>query len=328
VSSLCGGDDGRVGDEREVDTRVGDQVGLELVQVDIEGTVEAERGGDGRDDWRDALVIAVVFEEWRNITLSNKAVKVLVVGALDAEVPSADVVDGLVVDHEAAVGVLEGGVGGKNRVVGLNDGCGDLGRWVDAELELALLAIVDGQALHQQGAETRASAATEGVEDEETLQTRAVIGNAADLVEHLVDELLADRVVTAGVVVRGVLLACDHLLWVEKRAVGTGADLVDDIGLKIGVDGTGDIFALACAVLVVVRHLLRLELLPTGLGEEGAEAVVIVLSFALVRQETIGLDAVLKAVKLWQRVSLRLRTGGQASDISAPFSPCERLGAS
>ena len=41
--------------------------------------------------------------------------------------------------------------------------------WVDAELQLRLLAVVDGQALHQKRGETRASAATEGVEDQETL---------------------------------------------------------------------------------------------------------------------------------------------------------------
>lgn len=50
VCGLGGGDDGSIGDEREVDTGVGDQVGLELVQVDVEGTVESERGGNGRDD--------------------------------------------------------------------------------------------------------------------------------------------------------------------------------------------------------------------------------------------------------------------------------------
>jgi hypothetical protein len=91
------------------------------------------------------------------------------------------------------------------------------------------------------------------VEDEETLQTRAVVGHAADLVQDLVDELLSDRVVATSVVVRGILLACDHLLRVEEGAVGAGADLVDDVGLEIGVDGTGDILALACDVLVELR---------------------------------------------------------------------------
>ena len=50
VGGLGGGNNRGVGDEREVDTGVGDQVGLELVQVDVEGAVETKRGGDGGDD--------------------------------------------------------------------------------------------------------------------------------------------------------------------------------------------------------------------------------------------------------------------------------------
>jgi hypothetical protein len=33
-----------------MDTGVGDQVGLELVQIDVQGAVESERGSDGRND--------------------------------------------------------------------------------------------------------------------------------------------------------------------------------------------------------------------------------------------------------------------------------------
>ncbi len=193
--------------------------------------------------------------------------------------------------------MLKCGVGGQDGVVWLDNRCGDLGRWVDTELELALLAVVDGETLHQQGTETRSSSSTEGVEDEETLQTRAVVGNTADLVEDLVDELLSDGVVTTGVVVRGVLLACDHLLGVEEGAVGAGADLIDDVGLKIGVDGTGDILALTCAVLTIGTGGSGREM-RTSLGEEGAEAVVVVQGLALLSEETIGLDAVLEAVEL------------------------------
>lgn len=50
VGSLSGGDDGSVSNEREVDTGVGDEVSLELVQVDVEGAIESERGGDGGDN--------------------------------------------------------------------------------------------------------------------------------------------------------------------------------------------------------------------------------------------------------------------------------------
>jgi len=44
------------------------------------------------------------------------------------------------------------------------------------------------------------------VEDEEALQTGALVSQLADAVEDKVDDLLADGVVTTGIVVGGVLL--------------------------------------------------------------------------------------------------------------------------
>jgi hypothetical protein len=178
-------------------------------------------------------------------TLGDQAVQVDIVGTLKTKVLSADVVDGLVINHERAVGVFEGGVSGKNGVVRLDNGCSGLRSRVNTELKLDLLAKVDGQTFHKEGTETRTSSTTERVENKETLKTRAVIGNMSNLVQDLVNQLLSDGVVTTSVVVGSVLLASDHLLGVEKASVGTGADLIDDVGLKITVDGSGDIFALA-----------------------------------------------------------------------------------
>ena len=101
--------------------------------------------------------------------------------------------------HERAVGVLKSRVGRQNGVVGLDDRAGQLRRGVHAELELGLLAVVGGEALEEEGTETRASATTEGVEDEEALEARAVVCQTADLVHRRVDELLADGVVTTGI---------------------------------------------------------------------------------------------------------------------------------
>ena len=52
---MCFGsrDDGGEGGERKVDTRERHQVGLELVQVDVEGTPEPERGCDRGHDLGD-----------------------------------------------------------------------------------------------------------------------------------------------------------------------------------------------------------------------------------------------------------------------------------
>ena len=178
-------------------------------------------------------------------TLGDKTVKVLVVGTLQAEVATADVVDGLVVDHEGAVGMLEGGVCGENRVVGLDNLRRGLRGRVDAELEFALLAIVDRETLHQQSTKARAGAAAERVEDQKALETTAVIGNTANLIQHLVDQLLADGVMAARVVVGGILLAGNHVLGVEKATVGSCADLVNNIRFKVAVDRPWHVFAIA-----------------------------------------------------------------------------------
>jgi len=101
VVGLLGRDDWGIGGEREVDTWVWDQVSLELGEIDVEGTIEAERGGDGGDD------------------LADETVQVGVSWSLDVEVAAADIVDGLVVDHEGTVGVLQGSMCGQDRVVRL-----------------------------------------------------------------------------------------------------------------------------------------------------------------------------------------------------------------
>ena len=50
VESFLSRDDGSVCSQGEVDSWVGHQVGLELVQINVESSVESERGGDARDD--------------------------------------------------------------------------------------------------------------------------------------------------------------------------------------------------------------------------------------------------------------------------------------
>jgi hypothetical protein len=177
--------------------------------------------------------------------------------------------------------VLQGGVGSQDRVVGLDDGGGNLRGGVDSELELGLLAIVNGETLEKEGTETRAGTTTEGVEDEETLETGTVVGDLADAIEDAVDQLLTNCVMAAGIVVGGVFLAGDQLLGVEQLTVGAGADLVDDGRLQVDHDGTGDVLAGA------------------GLREESIEAAVLgVLAASINGEGTVGLESVLKAIQL------------------------------
>lgn len=157
VGALLSRDDGRITDERVVDARVGHKVGLELVQINVEGTIEAQRRGDGADN------------------LGNQTVEMLVVGPGNIQAATANIVDSLVVNKERAVGVLDGAMSRENGVVGLDDGGGNAGSRVHGEFQLALLAVVGGETLKEEGTETRTCTTTERVEDKETLERGAVI---------------------------------------------------------------------------------------------------------------------------------------------------------
>jgi len=268
-----------------VDTGVWHQVGLELSDIDVEGTVESEGGSEGGDN------------------LGNESVQVGVGWSLDIEVAAADIVDGLVVEHDGDIGVLEEGVGGEHGVVWLNDGGGDLWGWVDGESELGLLSVVDGESLEEEGSETGAGTTTNGVEDEEALETSALIGELTDSVEAEINNLLTDGVVTTGEVVGGILLTGDELLGVEELSVGAGTDLIDDGGFEIEEDSAGNVLA------------------STSLGEEGVESIVATTNGLVGWHLTIWLDTVLKAEELPAGVT-DLDTG--LTDVDGnDFSHCD-----
>lgn len=103
--------------------------------------------------------------------------------------------------------MLQGGVGSQNAcfyaspsanalasckksrtVVGFNDRVAELWCRVHTELELGLLAVVGRQTLKEESSETGTGSTTKGVEDEESLQTRAVVSKTADLVHDGVDQ--------------------------------------------------------------------------------------------------------------------------------------------
>ena len=92
-----------------MDSWVGHQVGLELSNIDVQGTVESEGGSQGGDN------------------LSNESVQVSVGGSLNIEVSSADIVNGFVIEHDCNISVFEEGVSREHRVVWLNHSGGDLG---------------------------------------------------------------------------------------------------------------------------------------------------------------------------------------------------------
>ena len=227
VVGFFGTDDGRERGKHKVNAWVRHQIGLELRNIDVECTIETKGGGQRRND------------------LGDQTIQVGVGGALNVQRTTADVVDGFVVEHDGDVGVLQEGVGGQDGVVGFNNSGGDLGGGVDREPELGLLAVVDGQALQEEGAETGAGTTADSVEDHEALEAGAVVRELADAVEAQVHDFLADGVVTTREVVRRIFLAGDKLLGVEQLAVRAGAHFINHGGLEIEENATGHVLARA-----------------------------------------------------------------------------------
>merc|ERR1719445_1031098 len=191
VVSLLSGDDGSVGDQREVDPGVGHQVGLELSQINIESSVKPQGGRDGGHD------------------LTDQSVEAGIGRPVNVQVPPTDVVDCLVVNHEGAVGMLQSGMSSQDSIVRLNNSGGHLRSGVDGELKLGLLAVVDGKTLHQKGGESGSSASSKGMEKKKSLKTSTLVRQLPDSVQNQIHDLLANGVVTPGVVIGGVLLAID-----------------------------------------------------------------------------------------------------------------------
>ena len=75
--------------------------------------------------------------------MSNKPVEVGIARPLNIQVSSADVIDGLIV--EGTVTVINGGVDTVGGFVGLDYCGGHQGSVVDAEIQLGVLALVDGE---------------------------------------------------------------------------------------------------------------------------------------------------------------------------------------
>ena len=117
------------------------------------------------------------------------------------------------------------------------------------------------------------------MEDHESLETGAVIGEFADAVKHQIDDFFADGVVTTGIVVGSIFLAGDKLLRVVKLAVSTGTDFIAHTRFQINHDGTGNVFA------------------GTSFGKKGVEGIITTTNGFVGRHLTIRLDAVLQAVK-------------------------------
>ena len=168
---------------------------------------------------------------------------------------------------------------GEDGVVWLNNGGGDLWGWVHGESKLGLLTVIHRKSLEEKRSETGSGSSTDGVEDEETLETSALIGKLSDSVEAEINDFLTNGVMSSGEVVGSIFFTGDELLWIEELSVGSGSDLIDNGWLEIEEDGSWDV------------------LTGTSLGEEGVESVITTTDGFIGWHLTVWLDSVLEAEK-------------------------------
>ena len=117
------------------------------------------------------------------------------------------------------------------------------------------------------------------MEDHESLETGAVIGEFADAVKHQIDDFFADGVVTTSIVVGSIFLARDKLLRMIKLAVGTGTDFIAHSRFQIN------------------KHSTRYMFTRTSFRKKRVEGIITTTNGFVGRHLTIRLDAVLQAIK-------------------------------
>jgi len=245
-----------------VDTRVRHQVGLELSDINVESTIETKGSSQRRDD------------------LGDQTIQVGVGRTLNIQVAAADIVESFVIDLVGNISVLQERVDAQDSVVRLDNGGSDLRAAPHGEGDLGLLTVIDGETLHHEATKTGSGTTTDGMVDEESLKTSAVIRKLTDAVQAQVNNFLTDGVVTTGEVVGGIFLTRDQLFRVEQLTVGSGAHLIDDGGLQIDKDGSG--------------HVLS----GTSLREEGVEGIITSTDRLIGGHLTIGLNTMLEAEQL------------------------------
>ena len=117
------------------------------------------------------------------------------------------------------------------------------------------------------------------MEDEESLESSALVGQFPDPVQTEINNLFANGVVTTSVVVGSILLSGDELFGVEELSVGSTPYFINDCGFQVEEDSTGNVLS------------------RSSLAEESVESIITTSDGFVRRHLTIRLDTVLQTVE-------------------------------
>mmetsp|Transcript_76585 Transcript_76585/g.206366 ORF Transcript_76585/g.206366 Transcript_76585/m.206366 type:complete len:211 (+) Transcript_76585:793-1425(+) len=179
----------------------------------------------------------------------------------------ADVVQGLVVNAEALIGVLDELMHGKSSVVRLDDGVGNLRGRNDGEGQHDAIGVLLTDLGDEQGSHTGTSATAERVSDLEALKAISRLSLLAHDVENRVDQLGALSVVTFGPVVASTGLAENEVVRTEDLAIRTGANGIHSARLQIHENSAGNITTTSGLIVIDVDALeLKVGITMVGTG--------------------------------------------------------------
>mmetsp|Transcript_49004 Transcript_49004/g.88115 ORF Transcript_49004/g.88115 Transcript_49004/m.88115 type:complete len:211 (-) Transcript_49004:28-660(-) len=176
--------------------------------------------------------------------------------------------------------MFEEGVDAQDSVIRLDNCRRDLGTAPNRERDLALLAVVDRQALKHQASQARSSSTTACVVHAETLKTGTVVRKLPNAVKHEVNDFLADGVVASCKVVRSIFLATDQLFRMEELTVSSCSHLIHDSRFEIDHHTTRDVLA------------------GTRLAEKCVKCIIATSNGLVTWHLTIRLDAMFQAEEL------------------------------
>ena len=249
------GQRGESGDE-EVKSGEGHHVDGEFPEVSVQLSGESEAGGDTRHGGGDEMV------------------QVTVCGGGQLEGPEADVVEGLVINDEGLIGVLNELMDGEGGVVGLNNGVGDLGRGGDGEGGHDPVGVLLSDLGDQESSHSGSGATTERVGELESLEAVTALSFLPHNIEDRVDELSSLSVMSLGPVVASTRLSEDEVVRSEDLSERSGSDGVHGIGLQINKDSSGNVLSTGGLVVVHIDPL-QLEIRVSVVGSGGVNTVLI-----------------------------------------------------
>ena len=225
--------------QEEVKTREGDHVDSELAEIAVELSGETKRAGGSSDG------------------VGNEVVKISVAGIGELESAEANVVESLVVESEALIGVLDKLVDGKSGIVGLDDRVGHLGRRNDTVGAHDTIRVLLADLGNKQSSHTGSSSSSHRVRNLEALKHVASFALLANDIHDRVDEFGSFGVMALGPVVSSSTLSKDKVIGAKETSVRSRANGVHGSRFEIRKNSTRHI---ASSLSLVEVHINALQL--------------------------------------------------------------------